>query len=89
MKARYFGKKTVRNEFGDITARYDPTVEISYAEADADAVKTWLSETGYSYDLYGNGDGTFFANVYVEDRADADDFLTEWKAAKKTFKKGA
>ena len=89
MRARYFGKKIVRNEFGDVTARFDPEVEIVYTEAEAEAVEAWLSTTAYGYDLFGEGDGTSTAHVYVSDREDADDFLAERKATKKTFKKGA
>lgn len=29
MRACYFGKKIVRNEFGDVVARYNPEVQVT------------------------------------------------------------
>ena len=84
MKATYRGKQVLRNGFGDIIAIYTPVVELYYLHHQKSALEKWLETTGYNYDTYQDGSTSeCFADVYVDDREEADAFLLEWKSAKK------
>ena len=89
MKARYYGKKIERNEFGDVVAKFDRCVEVDYTEAEAENMEAWLESTGFRFDLFGSGDGSLFALVYVSDKEDAGYFLGLWKEAKPAIREGA
>lgn len=86
MQARYFGKKTVRNEFGDVLARYNPEVEVTFTEEEKDLAIKRLGATGFAYDSFACDD-IYDIHVPVRDREEADEFLKAWKKAKQEIKK--
>lgn len=85
MKARYFGKKVVRNEFGEVTARYNPEVEVTFTEEEKDLAITRLGATGFTYDAFACDD-LYDIHVPVRDREEGEEFLDAWKEAKKTIR---
>ena len=87
MRTRYFGKKVVRNEFGEIVRVESPTVLIVFKEGEAELVEKLLCMTAYNYDVFGC-EGEMSAYVPVLNKEDADSFMEEWKSAKMTAKKG-
>lgn len=87
MKAKYFGKRIKRNEFGDVVARYSPCVTISFPEKEASLARARLEATGYQYDMYMDGiSSEGFADVHVASKEEATEFMAAWKEAKKRIK---
>lgn len=86
MKACYFGKKIVRNEFGDVVARYNPEVQVTFTEEEKELAIKRLDATGFDYDAFACGD-LYDIHVPVRDREEGEEFLDAWKEAKKEIKK--
>ena len=88
MTARYHGRKVEKDDFGNVIRRLDPCITISCKEYEIVIVEKMVSATGYSYDVFPDDDLSC-VYVWVNDREDADWFMSEWKLAKRMFKKGA
>ena len=82
MKARYYGKKVVKNEFGDVTDRFPPTAVITCKESKREIMAEILGKTGYSFDMFGD-DTESWAYVAVADKEDYNNFMELWKHNKK------
>ncbi len=90
MKARYYGKKIVRDDFGNVVHDFDPVVEITFTEKEKDKAEAMLDRMRewYSVDVIGCED-IYTATIPVCDREDGNACLEEWKELKAQFKKGA
>lgn len=67
MKACYFGKKIVRNEFGGVVARYNPEVQVTFTEEEKELAFKRMDATGFDYDAFACGD-LYDIHVPVRDR---------------------
>ena len=93
MTAKYYGKKLIKNEFGDILRKMTPCVEITMKENEVDRFHKMLDyitkNIGWSYDadLIADGiGGTVSAYVPVDDAEDGRDFFECYKEAKANVK---
>lgn len=84
MNVRYIGRKTV-DIFGDKLARpIEPTAIVSFKESDEPVAVAILEATGYSYDLFRDGD-SLWAEIPVDSKEDFRDFMAEWKDGKEAY----
>lgn len=93
MNAKYYGKKLIKNEFGDILRKMTPCVQITMKENEVDRFDKMLDyiieNIGISYacDFVVDGiEGIVTAYVPVDDAEDGRDFFECYKEAKANVK---
>ena len=83
MRAKYFGKKCLRNEFGDVVKRFAPEIEISFTEKEVSKAFRRIERMGverYDVDACGNA---WCIRIPVSDREEGNDVLEAWRLSKK------
>ena len=90
MNARYWGKQIKRNEFGYVTARFNPCVTLTYKEREsalAEKIVAYIeAETGITGDGFGNDD-TIEVDFTVNNREEGEDVLAAYRDAKKLYRR--
>ena len=77
MYVRYYGKKIIKDELGNVTKRFNPAAEVGYTVKEMDIVQIALDAVGRAYSTFGDGwDNKLTALIGVDDREDYEDFKT-------------
>lgn len=79
MRFTYCGKRVKRDDFGHPLKTFPPCAVISYEEKATELLRSVLTKTGYDFDEFGDGNGTCFAQVVVEDREEYEEFVRDFK----------
>lgn len=86
MKAKYYGKKLIKDDItGDVIKKLEPTIHIEATASEVDRVEAILDSIGYEYDATGTDESTVYW-IPVYEKKEYTEFMTEWKATKKVIK---
>lgn len=84
MNVRYQGRIT-EDTFGEKLSRpIEPAAIVSFREDEEPVAIAILDSTGYDYDVFGEQD-MLWAEVPVDNKADYQDFMREWKEGKEAY----
>lgn len=90
MNARYYGRKVIKDDLGNVRDVLEPVVEVNFTEKERDKAEKMLDRMREWYTVYVDASlDCYTATIPVCDREDGNYFLKEWKELKKQFKKGA
>ena len=91
MIAKYYGRGSKKNEFGETIRKYSPCVGIVMKEKEVEKFEKmmkWIEDNicDYNYSLVQIEEGKISAYVDVDNKYDAQWFLEDYKNAKKSVK---
>lgn len=87
MNIKYYGKKIVRDDFGNETRRFKPCVVVNFTDKEEALALKRLDATGYKYDLFADGlCDQIEAYITVSDREEADVLMDIWREVKQRIK---